>query len=372
MENLNDNTNAITRTTIEVSIRLLLVLILVAFCIAIMLPFLNPVLWGAIIAITLAPLYGKIKKWVGGKAGLATGIFILFFLVIIIVPSIWLIESLFDGLSEFGAQLKAGTLTIPPPEESVKDWPLVGKKFYAIWQSASDNLQTFISTYSEQFQKVGNVLLNSAIGLSSSILLFVVSFVIAGFFLLYGEAADKTFEKLFDKLMGANGDQVEKLAVVTIRNVAKGILLVAVIQSILSGIAFALAGVPFPGLWAFLVLFLGIIQLSPMLVGLPVIIYLYSTQDAVSATIWAIIILLISSSDNFLKPMLMGKGAPVPMLVIFIGAIGGFMFMGFIGLFTGAIILSLGYKLFQMWLYGPESLTSTIQKPESPDSINKK
>jgi predicted PurR-regulated permease PerM len=123
-----------------------------------------------------------------------------------------------------------------------------------------------------------------------------------------------------------------------------------VIQALLSGIAFALAGVPFAGLWAFLILFLGIIQLPPLLVSIPVIIYLYSTQDGLSATIWTVIILVISSSDNFLKPMLMGKGAPVPMLVIFIGAIGGFMLLGFIGLFTGAIILSLGYKLFMLWL----------------------
>jgi predicted PurR-regulated permease PerM len=355
MSNLTENTNTIAKTTIGVSIRLVMAFVLIAFCVAIILPFLNPVLWGAIIAVTLAPFYGKIKQWVGGKSGLATTIFILIFLILIIVPSIWLLQSLFDGLHHLGSELREGTLTIPPPDESVRDWPVIGKQLSATWQSASDNLQQFISNYHEQVRKIGNAVLNSAIDLSSSIFLFVVSFVIAGFLLLYGDASQKAFAQLFDKLLGANGDKVEELIVVTTRNVAKGILLVAVIQSLLSGIAFALAGVPFAGLWAFLILFLGIIQLPPLLVGLPVIAYLYSTQDAVSATIWAIVILLISSSDNFLKPMLMGKGAPVPMLVIFIGAIGGFMLLGFIGLFTGAIILSLGYKLFMMWLYSPEA-----------------
>jgi predicted PurR-regulated permease PerM len=330
-----------------------------------MLPFLNPVLWGAIIAVTLAPFYGKIVKWVGGKKGWASAIFITFFLVIIIIPSYWLIDSLFEGLSHLGGQLKEGTLTIPPPDDGVKEWPLIGERFAAMWQAASDNLMQFIANYQDQFQKIGNAILNSAIGLSSSLLMFIVSFVIAGIFLLYGESTEKAFEHLFDKLLGANGDKVELLTVVTIRNVAKGILLVAVIQSILSGIAFALAGVPFAGLWAFIILFLGIIQLPPLLVAIPVIVCLYSVQDPVSATIWTVIILLISSSDNFLKPMLMGKGAPVPMLVIFIGAIGGFMLLGFIGLFTGAIILSLGYKLFLMWLYGPENVLSRFQDQKS-------
>jgi predicted PurR-regulated permease PerM len=97
-------------------------------------------------------------------------------------------------------------------------------------------------------------------------------------------------------------------------------------------------------------------------VGLPVIIYLYSTQRPVTATIWAVIIILISGSDNFLKPMFMGKGAPVPVLVNFIGAIGGFLLLGFIGLFTGAIILSLGYQLFQVWLYGDKMNVAATKK----------
>lgn len=350
MNDLTNNTDAIAKVSIEVAIRLLLTLILVAFCVAIMLPFLNPVLWGTIIAITLAPFYGRINKLVGGKRGLASAIFIIFFLILIITPSIWLVESLFDGLHHLGQELRAGSLTIPPPDESVKDWPIIGEQLSGMWQTASDSLKDFIAKYHEQVSNLGNSLLDSAIGLSSSILLFVISFIIAGILLSYSEASEKTFTALFHKLMGNAGDQVSTLTVVTIRNVAKGILLVAVIQSILSGIAFALAGVPFAGLWAFLILFLGIIQLPPLIVGIPVIIYLYSTQDAVSATIWSIVILAISASDNFLKPMLMGKGAPVPMLVIFIGAIGGFMLLGFIGLFTGAIILSLGYKLFMIWL----------------------
>ncbi|MBA7584652.1 hypothetical protein ES708_26609 [subsurface metagenome] len=133
-------------------------------------------------------------------------------------------------------------------------------------------------------------------------------------------------------------------------NVAKGVLGVAIIQSILLGIIFILAGVPYAGLWALLCLFFAVIQVGPIVVTIPVIIYLFASIDPWLAFIWTILIVLASLLDNFLKPILMGKGAPVPMLVIFLGAIGGFIASGFIGLFIGAIILSLGYKLYLGWL----------------------
>lgn len=350
MNQLADKTGEISKTTIEVSIRLILVLILISLCVAIVLPFLNPVLWGAIIAITLAPFFTRIKNWVGGRTRLAAAIFILFFLVLMMVPGFFLIDSLFEGITKLGQELREGTLTIPPPNENVADWPIIGEKISAIWQAASDNLQDVIVKYREQLQKIGNTLLNSALDLSSSLLMFIVSFVIAGIMLAYGDASEKAFRSLFKKLLGTSSSHITELTVVTIRNVAKGILLVAIIQSILAGIGFALAGVPFPGLWAFLILILGIIQIPPLLVTIPVIVYIYSIHDPVVATIWAIVLLIISSADNFLKPIFMGKGAPVPMLVIFIGAIGGFMLLGFLGLFTGAIVLSLGYKMFMVWL----------------------
>jgi predicted PurR-regulated permease PerM len=123
------------------------------------------------------------------------------------------------------------------------------------------------------------------------------------------------------------------------------------------GAAFILAKVPFAGLWAVIVLLLAIVQLPAGIVGIPVIIYLFSTREPLPAILWSALIIVFSLSDNVLKPWLMGMGAPVPMLVIFLGAIGGMVMSGFIGLFTGAIILSLGYKLAQEWLKNNDDLT---------------
>ena len=156
--------------------------------------------------------------------------------------------------------------------------------------------------------------------------------------------------KLTHRLAGEKSDEIIHIAGVSIRNVAKGILGVAFFQFIAAGTVFMLAKVPFAGLWALAVLVLAILQLPAVIVILPVIIYLFSVKALLSAILWAIALVVIGASDNVLKPLLMGKGSPVPMLVIFIGAIGGFIFSSFTGMFTGAIVLSVCYNLMVHWI----------------------
>ena len=181
------------------------------------------------------------------------------------------------------------------------------------------------------------------------ILQFALAIIIAGI-LLATKGTEDISKKILRRLVGERGDSIAQLAGDTVGNVTKGVLGVAVIQSLLIGIGFLLAGVPYAGLWAVLVFLLAVLQLPPTLLVIPIIIYLFSIMGTVPAVLWSIYLFLASISDNVLKPILLGKGAPVPMLVIFLGVVGGFMLSGFIGLFTGAIILSLGYRMFIFWL----------------------
>ena len=166
----------------------------------------------------------------------------------------------------------------------------------------------------------------------------------------YSKSSEASTALVAKRLFGDRSEEYSKTIVQTVRNVAKGILGVAFIQFVIMGLSFVLAGVPLAGLWALVVFLLALVQLPGALVAIPVIVYVYSVKEPVPATIWSVIILICGLSDNVLKPLLMGKGAPVPMLVIFLGAIGGFVLSGFIGLFTGAIVLSLGYKLTGLWI----------------------
>ena len=138
----------------------------------------------------------------------------------------------------------------------------------------------------------------------------------------------------------------------------------ALIQALLAGLGFLVAGVPAAGLLTLICLVLGVIQLGVVIVLIPVVIYLFSTADTVTAggfPIWAI---LFAPVDNILKPILLGRGVDVPMLIIFVGAIGGFLSAGIIGLFTGAVVLALGYKLFLAWLAQDSTPEITVDAGE--------
>jgi predicted PurR-regulated permease PerM len=190
----------------------------------------------------------------------------------------------------------------------------------------------------------------------------VLAIFISGAFLANSEATGRVTRAIAKRLVGERGPEFAAVAEQTVRSVASGILGVALIQALLAGLGFLIAGVPAAGLLTLVCLIFGVIQLGVVIVLIPVVIYLFSTADMVTAVgflIWAI---LVAPVDNILKPILLGRGVDVPMLVIFVGAIGGFLSAGIIGLFIGAVVLALGYKLFVAWL-GQESMVDSAVEP---------
>jgi predicted PurR-regulated permease PerM len=192
--------------------------------------------------------------------------------------------------------------------------------------------------------------LSAAAGVGAGILKFVVSIIIAGVLLANDAGGGQAARAIATRLTAERGNESVELAAATVRSVTLGILGVALIQTLLASLGFLLVGVPGAGLWALFVLILAVVQLPTILVLGPIIVYVFSTSSTATAVVFAIWSLLVGMSDAFLKPLLMGRGVDVPMLVIFIGAIGGFVTSGIIGLFVGAVILALGYKLFLAWL----------------------
>lgn len=177
----------------------------------------------------------------------------------------------------------------------------------------------------------------------------MVSLIIAGILLTVGGAGESV-RKFFRKVAGAKGDEFADVTVKTVGNVVKGVMGVALIQAFLIGMGFLLSGIPYAGIWTLFVFILAVLQLPTILVVIPASIYLFSVNELMPAILWTIFMLLGAASENLFKPLLLGKGAPVPMLIIFIGVIGGFIFSGFIGLFTGAIVMSIGYKMLVTWI----------------------
>jgi len=341
---------SIRSSLIDTILRMIVLFTLIAWCIAIILPFLETVIWGAVIAVTLYPFFARVKRWMGNR-NILTGILLTVLIVfILLLPSAWLAKSLVEGTQNLVIQFRNQGLVIPPPDPSVAGWPLIGKPISEIWLLAHQSLESAITPYKETIAKLGITFLGLLRGFVRSLIMFFISVIIAGVFLIKADASAGFAQKLIRRLVGERSDEIIPVMGVTIQNVAKGILGVACFQSLAAGTVFILAGVPFAGLWAFAVLILAILQLPSIIVVLPVIIYLFSVKALIPAILWAVALLIIGLSDNVLKPLLMGKGSPVPMLVIFLGAIGGFIFSGLLGLFTGAMVLSVGYNLLVHWV----------------------
>ena len=338
-----------TTNIYDTSIRLLFLALIVAWCVMLLLPFVSILLWGIILALAFSPLHNSLTKLLRGKAKLSSTIIVLFFLAVIFIPGWLLIDSVVGGVKELKTSFQAGTLTIPLPSEKVKEWPLIGEKLHSAWSDASANIGLFITEHKEQVTEFGGKFLKGFLGIIGGVFQFAVSIIIAGI-LLVVKGANEAVRKFFRKLVDDKADEYADISYKTVGNVVKGILGVAFIQATIIGIGFAFAGVPYAGLWTMIVFMFAVLQLPPPLIVIPVIIWLFSAVETTPAVIWSIYLFVGSISDNVLKPVLLGKGAPVPMLVIFLGVIGGFILSGFIGLFTGAIVISLGYKLFVAWI----------------------
>ena len=336
---------------VDTYLRLILLSLLLFWCLAIIYPFVHIIVWSIILAMAMSPVYNSLLPKFRNKRGLTAGFLVLIGLAIILIPSYLFVDSIIEGVQELKSRFEADTLTLPPPTSDVRDWPLIGEPLFEAWSNASENLQGFIMSNKEILAEYGKGVLDGFLNIGGSIVKFLVATIIAGV-LLAATGTKEVAEKIFTKLIGPKGKEFADLSQRTVNNVVRGVLGVALIQAFLTGIGFLLAGVPYAGIWALLVLILAILQLPATLVVLPVVIYLFSTMGTLPAVLWTVFLMFSALSDNFLKPILLGKGAPVPMLVIFLGVIGGFISMGFIGLFIGAIVLSMGYLLMTAWLDG--------------------
>ncbi len=335
---------------VDIIIRLGVLAVLLMWCFDILKPFILILIWAVVIAIAIFPVYSFLSKIFRGKKIIAVLILISLMLSIIMVPSGLIVYSLYDGVNHFQELFNTGEHLIPPPGGTTANWPIITKPIVDIWQMASDNLQDVVLKYSDQIKEYGAIILIAFASVSKGIVSFIISIIIAGVLLIYSDSSADVSQKIFRKLVGSNSDHFAEISVVTIRNVVKGILGVAFIQATMASLGFFIAGVPFAGLWTILCLILAIVQIGVGPIVIPVIIYMFSVSDTTTAVILAIWLGITLLIDNILKPILLGRNAPAPMLVIFLGSIGGFLYNGFIGLFLGAIILTIGYKLFMTWL----------------------
>jgi len=350
MNTTNNTNNSATTQAIEISIRLGVIFLIMAWCLQILTPFIGLVAWGAIIAVAIYKPFLKLVEKLGGRKKLAVTLIVIGSIAAILIPVISLSTSMMESAKTLGDQISTGTVHIAPPSDSVREWPLIGEKTFTLWHQASVDLSALLERYPDQLAAAGKKLVGAAKGVGAGIFQFIISMLIAAAFLSSAESAGAAMKKIATRLAGSQGAPLLDLSTATIRSVAVGVIGIAFIQAVLGGLGMMFAGVPAAGLLAIVILVLAIAQLPPILVLLPVIFYVFSVESTTVAVVFMVWSILVSMSDAVLKPLLLGRGVDAPMLVILLGAIGGMITSGIVGLFIGAVILALGYKLFQVWV----------------------
>lgn len=336
-------------TAIEIAIKVGILALVIYISYLIVKPFIGVIVWGIIIAVALSPLIDILQKYLKNRKRVIVGVTITM-VTMLIVPTYMLSGTVISSSSTVAHSIKEGNVTIPPPTQKVKQWPVIGEKVYNFWSSASSNLEKTLAPFKEDIKKLTGFILKTLGSGIGTIFMFIGSFIIASIFLFHQESSTRLYENILHRLVGERAKEWVKLSTLTIRSVMVGVIGVAVIQAVFALIGLLLMDIPFAIVWGVLIMFLTIIQLPALIVIGPIIAYVFSLGSGTSEMIFTVYMLIVGASDGVLKPILMGRGVDIPMLIILIGAIGGMMLMGMIGLFIGAVIFALAYKLFGLWM----------------------
>jgi predicted PurR-regulated permease PerM len=335
---------------IQLAIRLGLLAFLLYWSFILVRPFIPILAWSVVLAVALYPPYGWLAEHLGDRPKMAAVIITVIGLAIVIGPATWLGLGLIESLRSFAGQLGDGTLAVPLPSDRVKDWPVVGPQLYSLWDRASNNLGSALRDLAPHLKPLAGPVLAFAGSAGVGTLKFIVSVVLAGFLFPYGPRLVAATRRIQARLVFPQNEDFVALAGLTIRTVSQGVIGIAILQALLAGVGLKLAGLPYAGVLAFAVLLLGILQIGSALVLFPVILWVWASKDFTFALLITVYLVVVGLADNVLKPMLMGRGLNIPVLVIFIGVLGGTIAHGIVGLFIGPIILAVAWELLMAWI----------------------
>jgi predicted PurR-regulated permease PerM len=325
---------------------------LLAVSLWIFLPFMAATVWATTIVVATWPVLMKLQGWFGGKRGWAVTVMTTLLVLIVVVPFVAGIGALLGHRDDISARIEhVKTQEVPPPPAWLEKIPIVGARATAAWEGRAGQdvheLLGDLAPYARQALNWFLGLVGSIGGLFGQLLLTVI---ISAVLYSLGESAARGVTRFARRVGGDRGANAVVLAGQAIRGVALGVVVTAVGQTVLAGVGLAIARVPFAGALTLVALVLCIAQVGPILVLLPAIIWLYGSGQAGWGTfllVWSIPVVVM---DNVVRPILIKKGADLPLLLIFTGVVGGLVSFGLIGIFVGPVVLAVGHRLLDAWI----------------------
>ena len=338
---------------LDTLIRAALIFAMAVLCYRIFAPFLTLTVWAVILAVTLYPLHRQVSARLGGRPSVASTLIVLLGIALLVAPTAVLMGSLGDSVENLVTDVREGSLQVPAPPEALARVPLIGARAHGFWAKAHDDPVALVQGMQPQVGDLAKSALAFVASIGGGLLQFLAAFVIAGIIMAFGVASANGSVAIFERIAGtARGAEFARLSTSTIRAVAQGVVGVAFIQALITGLCLLVAGVPWPGALALVVLVLGIAQVPAFIVTLPAIGWIwwrggYGTGEA---AFYTALIFVSGMADNVLKPLLLGRGVDAPMPVILLGALGGMASNGIVGMFVGATLFGLGYRIFMGWV----------------------
>ncbi len=344
-----------TATWVELTIRLAVLGLLLYLSFLLVRPFVSIAIWSVVITVALYPAYAWMVGLLGGRRRLAAVFITLVSFLIVIGPATWLALGLIDSLRILSEQLDLSALALPSPREAVKHWPLIGDQVYQFWDLASNNLRSALARIAPHLRPIGSSLLQIAGSAGTGAVKFFIAIIVAGFLYSPAPSLVDAIRKFSHRLASGRGEEFVQLAGATIRVVSRGVIGISALQALFAGLGLVFAGIPGASLITSAVLILGIIQIGPSIVLIPLIIWSWTAMEATTALLFTAYMIPVSLLDNALRPLLMGRGLQTPSLVILTGVIGGTISFGITGLFLGPIILAVIWELLVAWVREHES-----------------
>jgi predicted PurR-regulated permease PerM len=354
----------LARTTFQ----LLMLAALIGTSLWIMRPFLVALTWATMIAVSTWPLLLRAQAALGGRRSLAVALMTTALLLVLVVPLYFAVTTVVENLAQLVRwSTTLATLTIPPMPTWVASLPVIGPKIAESWQELTAGSPEEIAAQLAPFgQRVAYWFAAQVGNIGLLLLQFLLTVIIATILYSKGETAAGVVDRFARRLAGTQGENAVHIAAQAIRAVALGVVVTALVQSILGGIGLAVAGVPFAAVLTALMFILGVAQIGAAPVLIVAAIWVYARTGAGWGTAFVVWAIFCATFDNFLRPLLIRRGADLPLLLIFVGVIGGLVAFGVIGLFIGPAVLAVAYALLVEWMSEADPPDERVQSAERP------
>ena len=343
---------------------------LIAASVWILSPFLGAVVWATMIVVATWPFMLKLQHWLLGRRSLAVMAMTLLLLAVFVVPFSFAIGVLVKNFDQIAALTTTlSSFTLPPPPEWLTHLPLVGARMAKKWQDLAALSQEEIAAQLSPYVGASIRWITAQVGSFGLLLAHILlTVVVSAVLYAKGESAGAIALRFGTRLAGMQGEQAVRLAGQAIRGVALGVVVTALVQALLGGIGLVVVGVPFPVLLSVVMFILAIVQIGVAPVMLGAVAWLYWTESPTAGTVLLVWTVLVIPVDNILRPILIKKGADLPLLLIIAGVIGGLLAFGVVGLFVGPVVLAVAYTLFTAWIKEDRAFGRTGKAPSAESS----